>query len=67
LTGAAGIIGGRTRAGKAIKTRLTRPGNQKAMGEFGLRRLEGPTARVLKKTLSRGVPASVEQAREDEE
>jgi hypothetical protein len=67
LTGAAGIIGGRTRAGKAIKTRLTRPGNQKAMGEFGLRRLEGPTARVLKRTLSRGVPASVEQGREDEE
>jgi hypothetical protein len=41
LAGAAGMIGGRTRAGKALANRLTRPAHQVAVGN-ALRRIGSP-------------------------
>jgi len=43
LAGAAGMIGGRTRAGKALANRLTRPAHQVAVGN-ALRRIGAPPA-----------------------
>jgi hypothetical protein len=43
LAGAAGMIGGRTRAGKALANRLTRPAHQVAVGN-ALRRIGSPPA-----------------------
>ncbi|HET9554898.1 MAG TPA: hypothetical protein VFP50_18175 [Anaeromyxobacteraceae bacterium] len=55
--GAAGVIGGRTRAGKALMARVTRPGNQIAMSEVA-----GAAARGLSSAAQPivrfGVPAA---------
>lgn len=55
LAAAAGLVGGRTRAGKAIRTRLTKPGNQAAIA----RALErtGQRIEALRRPATASVPA----------
>lgn len=59
--GAAGLIGGRTRAGKALMNRITRPANQVALGKAlqTTGDLEQSTLGALvRQLLSRGIPAA---------
>jgi hypothetical protein len=57
LAGAAGLIGGRTRAGKALLTRLRRPAHQLAVAEATQRAAArlGPAGQIL---LRRAAPAA---------
>ncbi len=70
LAGAAGLVGGRTRAGKALWNRLSRPAHQVAIG----RALEGagqrgatPLAEALRRALAAGAPAAGTAALVNEE
>lgn len=55
LTGAAGLIGGRTRAGKALASRVTRPAHQAAIAEALLRRLNSRGVTATQRLLAEGV------------
>ena len=61
LAGAAGLVGGRTRAGKALYTRLTRPAHQVALGQR-LERVgqagQSQIAEILRRALAAGAPAA---------
>jgi hypothetical protein len=61
LAGAAGLVGGRTRAGKALWTRLNRPAHQTAAGR-ALENLSsaatGSRAEALRRLMEAGVPAA---------
>jgi hypothetical protein len=61
LAGAAGLVGGRTRAGKALATRVGRPAHQVAAGRV-LENLSsaatGSRAEILRRLMEAGVPAA---------
>lgn len=64
---AAGLIFGRTRAGKALKARLTRPGHQLAIGN-ALRKVARKGNKALRPVLAQGIPAALiaEQVEEED-
>lgn len=62
LAGAAGIVGGRTRAGKALATRLNRPGHQAAIGRAKQAAAQGQAAQLLEAILRRGAPSAATDA-----
>jgi hypothetical protein len=69
LAAAAGIVGGRTRAGKALYTRLTRPAHQVALGR-GMRstgRKVEATARGLQRSFGPALPAILMSTPEPED
>jgi hypothetical protein len=69
LAGAAGLIGGRTRAGKAILTRINRPAHQAALGralERAVARAESPMVLAMRRGLAAGVPAAVTDRTEED-
>jgi hypothetical protein len=55
---AAGLIFGRTRAGKAIWNRVNRPAHQAALAEFMEARAAGPVAQSIPPALSYAAPAA---------
>jgi hypothetical protein len=57
LATAAGVIGGRTRAGKALYNRLTKPGNQAALARAMER--TGQRIGALQRPATAGVPAAL--------
>ncbi|MFZ2196862.1 MAG: hypothetical protein WAV13_03950 [Thermodesulfovibrionales bacterium] len=65
LTGAAGIIGGRTRAGKALYARLKRPGNQAKLAKALQRAASEKNARVLARALGGSAPLLAIEGEED--
>jgi hypothetical protein len=65
MAGVAGLVGGRTRAGKALMARLKKPGNQAAIARLQERTAEKLTR--LRRPLAVGVPASLIAALEEEE
>jgi hypothetical protein len=52
----AGLLGGRTRAGKALRTRITRPAHQAALGRAEQRIAESKVVDALVEALRRGMP-----------
>jgi hypothetical protein len=58
---AAGLIFGRTRAGKALKSRITRPAHQFALADALRRGSQGKTVAGLRRALATGAPAVVTQ------
>jgi hypothetical protein len=67
LAGAAGLIGGRTRAGKALLARLRRPGNQAAIGDIlgkTATSATGGTSQALARALAAAMAARAVQNQE---
>jgi len=61
----AGSIGGRTRAGKALMSRLTRPGNAMALAGAG-EKVATSSGELLKQLLQRAAPVAATQALESQ-
>lgn len=61
LAGAAGLVGGRTRAGKALWNRVSRPAHQVAIGKAIERAGQAgvsPKAEALRRLMEAGMPAA---------
>jgi hypothetical protein len=64
LVAGAGVVGGRTRAGKALLTRIKKPGNQAAIARQQERLADA--IRKLRRTAAIGAPAAIIADMEDE-
>jgi hypothetical protein len=63
----AGLLAGRTRAGKALRTRINRPAHQAAIGRVEQAIGDSRAARALVEALRRGVPALATDAAVNED